>query len=61
MRFSFLICRLVCNSLTYSHTNYARLVIFSLAFQKTFKRGSEAGDEELFTRVRVLLDRVLLA
>jgi hypothetical protein len=46
---------------TYSHINYARLVIFSLAFQKTFKRGSQAGDEELFTRVRALLDRVLLA
>jgi len=43
----------------YSYIGYARLVIFSLAFEKTFRRGSEAYDKFFFTKVRALLHPVV--
>jgi hypothetical protein len=49
-----MIPRLILHFFTHSYTNYARLVIFSLAFPKTFNRGSEAESEVFFTSVRVV-------
>ncbi|KAF8264089.1 fungal-specific transcription factor domain-containing protein [Lactarius quietus] len=38
------------NGASISYTNYARLVMFSFGFQKSFERGFQADDEVFFTR-----------
>lgn len=42
-----------------SYASYARLVMFSFGFQKAFQRGFEPDDEVFFTRVSILLRRIV--